>query len=125
MRTTPDGKGILASDSDLEEGTEIQFMTIDSNQARQVARESAAALIMSVTSEGKVPLFGLYIGSTEKRGDHLDRASEEHSEVKSLFDTNGVPLFDFGSRRKVVPFFGRYRAFDLASILVVFQPREK
>jgi hypothetical protein len=117
---TPDGKGIMIFEPDLEEGAEIQFMTRDAERMAGSARTNTRMLLESIEEKGGgKPVFGLYVDCAGRAGSYLKTDIEEAAEVQNLFNHHNVPLFGFYSGVEIAPLLGRSRGLDWTGVLLV------
>ncbi|MBK1723559.1 FIST signal transduction protein [Thiocystis violacea] len=116
----PDRSGILTFESDLEVGTEIQFMLRDSHKILESARMNAEHLLRRVRAAGREPLLGLYIDCAGRNAQFSESLQEESAEVQDIFNQADVPLFGFFSGVEIAPFESGSRSLDWTGVLMVF-----
>jgi hypothetical protein len=115
----PESDGIVLFEPDLKEGTEVLFMLRDSKMMLESARQNAKELLNKIASEGKTPIFGLYIDCAGRAASYSDTLTEEAAEVQAALNQWGVPLLGFYSGVEVAPLLGRTRGLDWTGVLLV------
>lgn len=116
---TPDKKGIVLFEPDLEDGMEIQFMVRDAERMIESAKRNGSQLLRALTEKGVKPAFGIYIDCAGRAGNYLNTGIEEANEIQNIFNHYGVPLFGFYSGVEIAPFLGRGRGLDWTGVLIV------
>ncbi|MCX7856541.1 MAG: FIST C-terminal domain-containing protein [Deltaproteobacteria bacterium] len=117
---TPDKKGVLLFEPDLEEGMEIQLMTRDSERMVESAKKNANVLLSSILQNGEIPLFGIYIDCAGRAAEYLKIDVEEAWEVQKVLNAHNVPLFGFYSGVEIAPLLGESRGLDWTGVLIIF-----
>jgi hypothetical protein len=117
--TLPDGEGIVLFEPDLEVGTEIQFMLRDSVETVESAKKYTEDLMNRISSDGKKPVFGLYIDCAGRAAGYSNTLSEEASEVQKVFNKYDTPLLGFYSGVEIAPLMGKSRGLDWTGVLLV------
>ncbi len=121
----PDEKGIGIFEPDLEEGTEIQFMSRNDGQMIDSTKKNSIELIREIKSEGKNPVLGLYIDCAGRTALISTNKDEEAAVVQNIFNENNVPLFGFYSGVEIAPLLGKSRGLDWTGVLVVIAQEQK
>jgi hypothetical protein len=116
---TPDKKGVMLFEPDLENGMEIQFMVRDTERMIESAKRNTNLLLKSLTEKGAGPVFGIYIDCAGRAGNYLNTGIEEAAEVQNLFNNYNVPLFGFYSGVEIAPLLGKSRGLDWTGVLLV------
>lgn len=116
----PNGDGIMLFEPDLSENMEIQLMVRDLAHILSSARRNSEELMAYIRSEGKNPVFALYIDCVGRCAEISETETEEASEVADVLNQYGVPLLGFYSGVEVAPFMGKSRGLDWTGVLVVF-----
>lgn len=115
----PDGDGIVIFEPDLAEGTETLFMLRDGNMMIESARRNSKELMEQIVSEGRRPVFGLYIDCAGRSAGFSDTATEEADEVRDVLNSYNTPLLGFYSGVEVAPLLGKSRGLDWTGVLIV------
>jgi len=116
----PDNSGIVLFEPDLREGMEIQFMTRDStNRIVESVKNNSLQLMKQIISDGKKPVFGLYIDCAGRTASSSDTLTEEASEVINVFNQYNTPLLGFYSGVEIAPFIGKSKGLDWTGVLMV------
>ena len=116
---TPDKKGIMLFEPDLEEGAEIQFMTRDAERMAESARMNTETLLEFIKEKGEHPIFGFYVDCAGRAGGYLKTDIEEAAVVQNLFNQYSIPLFGLYSGVEIAPLLGRSRGLDWTGVLLV------
>jgi hypothetical protein len=116
---TPDKKGVVLFEPDLEDGVEIQFMVRDTERMVESAKRNTNLLLKSLTEKGARPVFGIYIDCAGRAGGYSNTGIEEAAEVQNLFNDYSVPLFGFYSGVEIAPLLGKSRGLDWTGVLLV------
>lgn len=120
MGVLPDRSGIVIFESDLQVGTQIQFMFRDAQNMNRSARAKTAELLATIASDGKAPFFGLYIDCAGRSAALSDTLTEEAEEVQKMMIQSGTPLFGFYSGSEIAPVRGHSRGLDWTGVLTIF-----
>jgi small ligand-binding sensory domain FIST len=115
----PDGSGIGMFESDLVPGQEIQFMIRDNRMMLESVRKNPPALLEKIRSEGKRPVFALYIDCSGRTAAYSATSEEEAAVVQSAMKGAGVPFLGFYSGVEIAPMLGRSRGLDWTGVLVI------
>lgn len=115
----PEGAGIVIFEPDLSPGTEIQFMLRDSKKMIESARKNPVKLMTRIKTEGKRPVFGMYIDCAGRTASFSDTLVEEASEICNVFNQANVPLLGFYSGVEIAPLLGKSRGLDWTGVLLV------
>jgi hypothetical protein len=115
----PEGEGIVIFEPDLGSGTEMQFMLRDSKKMIESARNNPVELMTRIKTEGKRPVFGLYIDCAGRAASFSDTLVEEASEIRNVFNQANVPLLGFYSGVEIAPLLGKNRGLDWTGVLLV------
>lgn len=115
----PDGSGIGIFEPDFQEGTQIQFMLRDTSKMIESAKTNANSLMKQIESDGRTPLFGLYIDCAGRTAHYSNTMTEEAAEVQAVFNERRVPLFGFHSGVEIAPMGGQSRGLDWTGVLLV------
>jgi small ligand-binding sensory domain FIST len=115
----PDRSGVALFETDLELGTEIQFMLRDASTMVTSARRDALALMAELRDAGKAPLLGLYIDCAGRSAAMSNTLVEEAGEVQKVFAEAGVPLLGFYTGVEIAPFLEKNRGLDWTGVIVV------
>lgn len=116
---TPDKKGVMLFEPDLENGMEIQFMVRDTERMVESARRNTNLLLESLTGKETKPVVGIYIDCAGRAGNYLNTGIEEAAEVQRLFNDYNVPLIGFYSGVEIAPLLGKSRGLDWTGVLLV------
>ncbi len=116
----PDKAGIVIFEADLEIGTEFQFMLRDPNKMIASARRNTETLVQEIKSNGKTPLWGLYINCAGRSAMFSEILEEEAKEVQNVLNRNNIPLFGFYSGVEIAPFLNKNRGLDWTGVLAIF-----
>lgn len=116
----PDGKGIVMFESDLEVGTEIQFLLRDANKMFESAKKIASEALAQIAADGKEPVFGFYVNCAGRSASFSETLKEEASEVVDIFNEHNIPLFGFYTGVELAPFHGVNRGLDWTGVLTIF-----
>ncbi|OPY69247.1 MAG: FIST N domain protein [Syntrophorhabdus sp. PtaU1.Bin050] len=122
---TPDKKGVMLFEPDLEDGMEIQFMVRDPERMIESARRNTNLLLKSLTEKGSRPLFGIYVDCAGRAGNYLNTGIEEAAEVQSLFNYYNIPLFGFYTGVEIAPLIGKSRGLDWTGVLLVLTEEDR
>jgi len=117
--TLPDDEGIVLFEPDLEEGTEILFMLRSPETMMESVRKNSIELMKQIKTDGKAPIFGLYIDCAGRSAAFSETVNEEASEIQKVFNQYNVPLIGFYSGVEVAPLLGRSRGLDWTGVLLV------
>jgi small ligand-binding sensory domain FIST len=120
----PEGAGIVIFEPDLSPGTEILFMLRDSKKIIESARKNPAELMTRIKTDGKKPVFGLYIDCAGRTASYSDTLVEEASEICKVFNQANVPLLGFYSGVEIAPLLGKSRGLDWTGVLLVLTEKE-
>jgi hypothetical protein len=120
----PEGAGIVIFEPDLGPGTEILFMLRDSKKIIESARKNSAELMARIKTDGKKPVFGLYIDCAGRTASYSDTHVEEASEICKIFNQANVPLLGFYSGVEIAPLLGKSRGLDWTGVLLVLTEEE-
>ncbi|MCE5250289.1 FIST C-terminal domain-containing protein [bacterium] len=115
----PDGTGIGIFESDLENGTEFQFMLRDTGEMIESARRNSAELMTDIARKGHKPVLGIYIDCAGRTASNSNTATEEAAEIQKVFNETQTPLFGFFSGVEIAPFIGKSRGLDWTGVLIV------
>jgi len=115
----PDRDGIVIFEPDLENGMEVQFMLRDANEIIKSTRRNTSEIMDRIKTDGRRPLFGLYIDCAGRNALSSETLTEEATEVMSVFKSQNTPLLGFYSGVEVAPFLGKSRGLDWTGVLVV------
>lgn len=115
----PDGTGIGMFESDLEQDQEFQFMIRDNRMMLQSVREHTPALVNRIRSEGKMPVFALYVSCGGRTAEQSITDEEEGSIVQRVMNDQGIPFLGFYSGVEIAPMLGRSRGLDWTGVLLV------
>jgi hypothetical protein len=115
----PTREGIVIFEPDLEQGMEIQFMIRDADEIIASARNNASELMEHIYTDGRKPVFGLYIDCAGRNASVSETLTEEASEVIEALNRYNTPLLGFYSGVEVAPFLGKSRGLDWTGVLVV------
>jgi hypothetical protein len=115
----PDGEGIVIFEPDLSEGTEIMFMMRNNKTMIESATRNSSELMEKITTNGKKPIFGLYIDCAGRTANFSDALTEEASEIQKVFNWYDTPLLGFYSGVEIAPLLGRSRGLDWTAVLLV------
>jgi small ligand-binding sensory domain FIST len=115
----PNGEGIGIFEPDFETGTEIQFMLRDGEKMIESAKKNSTELMDQIKADGKKAYFGLYIDCAGRTSGYSNTATEEASEIQSVFNQHNLPLFGFYSGVEVAPLLQKSRGLDWTGVLVV------
>lgn len=117
--TTPDGKGLMIFEADLEEGMEIQFMLRDAELMHESARQNTEELIREISEAGLRPVFGLYIDCAGRTAEYSNTLTEEAAEIQKILTREDVPLLGFYSGVEIAPLMGKSRGLDWTGVLLI------
>ncbi|SNB47182.1 FIST signal transduction protein [Geobacter sp. DSM 9736] len=115
----PDGTGIGMFETDLEAGQEIQFMVRDNRMMLKSVADNAPDIIERIRSEGKKPLFALYISCGGRTAEQSLTDEEEAAEIQRVMKDANVPLLGFYSGVEIAPMLGRSRGLDWTGVLLI------
>lgn len=115
----PNGEGIAIFETDLEAGTDIQFMLRDSNQMIASARRNSLALIKQIQTDGKKPRLGIYIDCAGRAAGYSNTSIEEAAQVQQVLNQYETPLIGFYSGVEIAPFLQKSRGLDWTGVLLV------
>ena len=116
----PDESGIGIFESDLEVGTEIQFMLRDSAKMVESAARNCNDLMQQVIREGRTARFGLYIDCAGRTAALSNTMTEEAEEVQKVLNHHQIPLLGMYSGVEIAPFLDKSRGLDWTGVLLVF-----
>ncbi len=116
----PKGEGIVIFEPDLNEGTEIQFMLRDAKMMLESARTNSLQLMERIRTEGRKPVFGLYIDCAGRTAAESITLTEEAQEIRDVFNQWNTPLLGFYSGVEIAPLLGKNRGLDWTGVLLVF-----
>lgn len=116
----PDNSGIVLFEPDFREGMEIVFMIRElTDQIIESVKNNSSELMKQIISDGKKPMFGLYIDCAGRTASYSSMFSEEASEVINVFNQHNTPLLGFYSGVEIAPFHGNSRGLDWTGVLMV------
>jgi hypothetical protein len=115
----PNGEGIVIFEPDLDEGTEIMFMLRNNKTMIESAIRNSSELMKEIASNGKKPVFGLYIDCAGRTAIASDALIEEASEIQKVFNRYETPLLGFYSGVEIAPLLGKSRGLDWTAVLLV------
>jgi hypothetical protein len=115
----PDKSGIVLFESDLEAGTEFQFMLRDSQAMIDSARENSRRLFSSISADGRSPRLAIYIDCAGRAAEYSETATEEADEIVQVANLHGVPLLGFYTGVEVAPLLGQSKGLDWTGVLLV------
>jgi len=115
----PDGKGIEIFEPDLEPGAEIQFMLRDSARMIESAKKNSSELMDQIKTDGKKPIFGIYIDCAGRTADYSNTMTEEAAEVQKALNQHEIPLLGFYSGVEIAPFLQKSQGLDWTGVLLV------
>ncbi|MDY6844886.1 MAG: FIST N-terminal domain-containing protein [Thermodesulfobacteriota bacterium] len=115
----PHKEGIGIFEPDLEVGTEIQFMLRDSAKMIESAKKNSVELMERIKTEGKTPLFGMYIDCAGRTAQKSNTTTEEAKEVQDVCNRYHIPLLGFYSGVEVAPLLQKSRGLDWTGVLLV------
>ena len=116
----PDESGIGIFESDLEAGTEIQFMLRDNAKMVESAARNCDDLMRQIIREGRTARFGLYIDCAGRTSELSNTMTEEAEEVQKVLNHYQVPLLGMYSGVEIAPFLDKSRGLDWTGVLIVF-----
>jgi hypothetical protein len=117
--TLPEGEGIVLFEPDLDEGSQVLFMLRNGTKMIESAKRNSIELMEQIASEGKKPVFGLYIDCAGRTAGFSNTIIEEASEVQKVLNQHNTPLLGFYSGVEIAPFLGKSRGLDWTGVLLV------
>ena len=121
---TPDKKGIHLFETDLTEGTEIQFMLRNGHDMCNSTRLNTESLIKNIQKEDCKPIFAFYIDCAGRSALISDTLEEEASYVQKMCNQHNIPLIGIYSGVEIAPFLGKSRGLDLTGVLIIIASRQ-
>jgi hypothetical protein len=115
----PDGEGIVLFEPDLNEGMEIQFMLRDPDEMLESTGRNSIELLRQITTDGKLPVLGLYIDCAGRAASFSDTLTEEASNIQKACNKYGIPLLGIYSGVEIAPLLGRNRGLDWTGVFLV------
>jgi hypothetical protein len=116
----PDEQGILLFEEGPQEGDDIQFLQRDPLKMMESTRSGSQALLEKILSEGKHPVFALYIDCGGRTAAISLTKTEEASIVQEVMQQAGVLLLGFYSGVEIAPIRGLSRSLDWTGVLIIF-----
>jgi len=116
---TPDRKGVIMFEADLQNGMEVQFMSRDVEQMVHSAKRNSEKLLKTIEESNNEPVFGLYIDCAGRTGEYSYSDKEEASEIQKIMNRYNVPFVGFYSGVELAPFQGTSKGLDWTGVLLV------
>ncbi len=72
-----------------------------------------------INSDGKTPIFGLYIDCAGRAAEHSNTETEEAAEIQQVMNRHNTPLLGIYSGVEVAPILGKNRGLDWTGVLML------